>query len=56
MEERKSVLRKLGEKRFGRPGRRIEAALKAIEDLDRLERMIDVILDVTSWNELLAVQ
>jgi hypothetical protein len=56
MDERKSVLRKLGEKRFGRPGRRIEAALKAIEDLDRLERMIDVILDVTSWNELLAVQ
>lgn len=44
----------LGRKRFGNPDAATEAALTAITDLDRLERLADAILTAGSWNELLA--
>jgi predicted transposase YdaD len=40
-------------KRFGPPPADIEAAILAITDPDRLDRMFDAVDDVRSWNELL---
>jgi hypothetical protein len=50
------LLLKIGRQRFGDPDPKTEAALTAIEDLDRLERLADVILSVKSWKALLAVK
>ena len=49
-------LLKLGRQRFGDPDPKTETALTAIEDIDRLERMMDVILNVKSWKALLSVK
>ncbi|MEI7688036.1 MAG: hypothetical protein WCL32_23765 [Planctomycetota bacterium] len=48
------LLLRLGRKRFGNPDGTTEAALTAIIDLDRLERLADAILTASSWQELLA--
>jgi len=48
------LLLRLGEKRFGAVGEAIEAELRAIRDLDRLERLAIAILTTNSWEELLA--
>jgi hypothetical protein len=45
---------KLGRKRFGPIDSSIEAAIRSIADLSRLERMGDAILVVKNWQELLA--
>jgi len=50
------LLLRLGRKRFGRPNPKIKAALAAIKDTDRLERLGDAILTAKSWNELLATE
>jgi hypothetical protein len=50
------ILRKIGRQHLGEPDRKIDAALNAIQDLDRLERMADVLLSVKTWKELLAVK
>ena len=41
-------------KRFGPAPGATEAALQAIIDRDRLERMMDRLLDATGWDDLLA--
>lgn len=51
--EKKLILRQ-GTKKFGPPSPAIAAALQAILDTARLERLGDRILDVGSWDELLA--
>jgi hypothetical protein len=51
---RKVVLR-LGQKKFGPARDDVVTAVKGIEDLERLERLQDRILDVSSWQELLQV-
>lgn len=48
------VLLRQGQRRFGPPDEKTAAALNAIQDLDRLDRLIDGVLDVSSWEELLA--
>jgi predicted transposase YdaD len=50
----KTLLR-LGGQRFGTASENTRAHITAIEDLARLERMIDHVLHVNSWSELLAV-
>jgi len=50
---RTTILR-LGQKRFGPVPPGIEAAIRAITDLDRLELFADRVLDATSWDDLLA--
>jgi hypothetical protein len=50
------TLLRLGRMRFGPPPPVKEATLTAIEDTDRLNRMIDVILTAVSWDALLAIQ
>jgi hypothetical protein len=48
------LLLRLGRKRLGQPGDAIVSALHGIKDLDRLERLGDAVIDVASWQELLA--
>jgi predicted transposase YdaD len=52
-EEARKLLLRQGHRRFGPPSAVQEAALVAITDLDRLERLSDRLLDVGSWQELL---
>jgi hypothetical protein len=48
------ILIRWGCHRFGPPEAATEAALRAIRDLDRLERMVDAVLTARSWQEFLA--
>jgi hypothetical protein len=48
------LLYRQGWNRFGAPDPAIGETLRAIRDLDRLERMADVMLTAQSWQELLA--
>jgi predicted transposase YdaD len=48
------VLLRQGRRRFGPPTAADEAALLAITDLDRLDRLTDAVLTAASWHELLA--
>lgn len=43
-----------GSQQLGPPDAETEAELKSIRDLDRLERLLQAILKVKSWPELLA--
>ena len=55
--EIKGMLRnllQLGRRRFGPPSAETETALRGIADPERLARLVDVLLDVSSWDELLA--
>ena len=53
-EEAKKILMLMGRKRFGPPDARANAALQRIKGLYRLERLTERLLDVSSWEELLA--
>jgi hypothetical protein len=48
------VLLRQGRKRLGEPDESVQAALKAITDVDRLERMSERLLEVRTWQDLLA--
>jgi hypothetical protein len=50
------VLLRLGTVKFGSPGPDVEAAIRAIHDLPRLERMSERLLTVSTWQDLLAAQ
>ena len=54
VEARQEVILQLGRRRFGTPTPASEIALRGITDPDRLTRLIDGLLDVASWEELLA--
>ncbi len=43
-----------GQRRLGPVDESTEAAVRAVRDLDRLDRMADVILTASNWQELLA--
>jgi hypothetical protein len=49
---REMVLR-LGRKKFGPTSEDVVTTVKGIEDLERLERLLERILEVSSWQELL---
>ncbi len=53
---RQEDLIQLGRRRFGPPSRETEAAIRSITDADRLWRMIEGLLDVSNWEELLATR
>jgi len=55
-EEAKKILRRQGSKRFGKPDPAIDAVIDSTSDLVRLEQLVDRILDVQSWDELLDEQ
>jgi predicted transposase YdaD len=52
-EARRTLLR-IGTKRFGAPDADTQAAITALNDLNRLEELHERALDVSSWQELLA--
>jgi predicted transposase YdaD len=54
LREAHAILLRQGRKRFGPPEPDITAAVEAITDLDRLERLSERLLDVSSWQDLLA--
>ena len=54
IEEGIRVLLRLGRKKFGPPDTAMEAALSAIQDIDRLEHMLDALDTAKSWGELLS--
>jgi hypothetical protein len=47
------VLLHQGRKKFGDPDEPTRAALLGITDLERLDRLIERLLDVATWQELL---
>jgi hypothetical protein len=49
-----NALLKLGAIRFGTPSRDVKAAIKEIEDLKKLNRMLVKVLSASSWQQLLA--
>jgi hypothetical protein len=53
LQERRANLRRIASQRFGAPGPETEAVLASITDGDRLERMIDRLLNATDWNDLM---
>jgi hypothetical protein len=55
LNEARAMLLRLARKKFGRaPTKKQQAELDAITDLARLEALGEVLLDVSSWGELLA--
>ncbi len=50
-EARKTLLRQ-GSKKLGAPNERIEAEITALDDLDRLDELIDRVQEVSSWDDL----
>jgi hypothetical protein len=54
VEESHRLLLRQGVRRFGNPDAATEAALRAIRDLDHLERLADAVLTATSWSDFLA--
>ena len=51
--EAKRILRRLGEKRFGRPDVFIEAAIKEMNEISDVERFIERVLIAKNWHELM---
>lgn len=52
-EEARALLLRLGSKRFGPPDAATQAAITVTAEIERLELLIDRILDVESWAELM---
>ena len=54
MEEARAILLRQGTIRFGPPAPQTQAAIEAITAIERLELLSERLLDVESWDELLA--
>lgn len=54
LEEARRILIRHGTKKFGPPDQRADAQIVALDDLDRLHDLVDRVLDVAAWDELLA--
>jgi hypothetical protein len=55
-QEAQRILLLQGELKFGAPDPRSRAAIEAINDISRLEKMTARLLNARSWDELLAPQ
>jgi hypothetical protein len=53
-EEAREILIRHGTKKFGPPNEQFKAQIAALTDLDRLHDLVDRVLDVASWDELVA--
>jgi hypothetical protein len=53
VEEVRRILLRLGQRRFGTTPAAVKQGLESLNDLDRMERMADRMLEVASWQELL---
>jgi hypothetical protein len=54
VEEARAILLRQGARRFGPPSSDVQSALEAITAIERLEQLSERLLDVESWEELLA--
>lgn len=54
VKEAQAILLLMGTKRFGKPTARIRKKIESITSVERLERLVERLLDVTSWQELLS--
>lgn len=54
--EAKSLLLRIGRRRFGAPPAAILAALDAVNDLPRIETMAERVIDASDWNEILEIR
>jgi hypothetical protein len=54
IKSRREDLLLIGNKRFGVPDDRIMESIKKIEDDDRLKRLMEKLLEVSTWDDLLA--
>ncbi|HTU17678.1 MAG TPA: hypothetical protein VMG10_06400 [Gemmataceae bacterium] len=54
IEEAQRSILLVGQQKFGLPSDTIVATIKGINNLEHLERLIDRILTICSWDELLA--
>jgi hypothetical protein len=54
IDEARRFVTRFGSRQFGPPPAAVEAALAAVTDRDRLERMFDAIPTVAGWDDLLA--
>jgi hypothetical protein len=52
-EDARKILIRHGTKKFGPPGEQAMAQIAALDDLDRLHDLVDGVLDVATWDELL---
>ena len=52
-EEARRLLLRLGRKHLGEPGEAVEAAVRAITDVERLELLAERTTDFGSWRDLL---
>ena len=53
IEEAQKILLRMGRQRFGPASDAVKTTLLGTTDLERLERMADRLLQVSSWQELL---
>ena len=49
----RTILTRHGTKKFGPPDEQAQAQIAAMADTDRLDELVDRVLDVASWDELL---
>ena len=56
MRELREYILKLGTKRFGDPTIEIRGALSGMKDIAQLDSLMDRLLDVSSWAELMKPQ
>jgi predicted transposase YdaD len=52
--EARRILLGLGTKRFGAPSSEVRDAVQGVTSLERVEHLMERLLDVESWEELLA--
>jgi hypothetical protein len=52
-EEARQTLLRLGRKKLGQPDERVEAEIAAMTDREQLDQLLDRVLDVSTWDELL---
>jgi hypothetical protein len=54
LNEARKLLLTIGSRRFGTPSATLRDTLSSIASVERLERLSERLLDVESWDELLA--
>ncbi len=54
VEDAREILIRHGTKKFGPPSEQVKRQVAALSDLERLHDLIDRVLDVANWDELLA--
>jgi hypothetical protein len=54
IDEARTILLGLGRKRLGEPDSQVQSRIEAMSQLDRLNHLLDRILDAKTWADLLA--